>query len=156
MGGYVLLRFSFAQLLWVVVLAAGLLAFGSDRAEAKTTQVVVNGRGPYMGTRDLDLSQGVAQQLGLTGAGVDYVEATYPGGPQAAGSLQAVADSLGIGGPPPQAGAAVDESSGAYLVQPGDSLSEIAAQFGTSTGHLMAQNGIPNPNLIYGGQTLLL
>ncbi len=123
-----MLRFSFAQLLWVVVLAAGLLALGSNRAEAdtalaswygpgfdglstangehfdgygntaahktlplgtellvsyggNTAQVVVNDRGPYIGTRDLDLSQGVAQQLGLTETGVNYVEVTYLGGP---------------------------------------------------------------------------
>ncbi len=67
-----------------------------------------------------------------------------------------MADSLGMDGPPPQVGAAVDESSGTYLVQPGDSLSKIAAQLGTSTDHLMAQNGISNPNLVYGGPVLLL
>lgn len=191
-----MLRFSFAQLLWVVVLAAGLLVFGSDRAEAdtalaswygpgfhglptangehfdaygnttahktlplgtellvsyggNTAQVVVNDRGPYIGTRDLDLSQGVAQQLGLTEVGVDYVEVTYLG-------LQAGGVSLGMDGPPPQVDAAVGESSSAYLVQPGDSLSGIAAQFGTTTDHLMGKNGISNPNLVYGGQTLLL
>ena len=31
-----MLRFSLAQLLWVMILAAGLLVFGSDRAEAHT------------------------------------------------------------------------------------------------------------------------
>lgn len=212
-----LLRFRFAQLLWVVVLATGLLVFGSDRAEADTAlaswygpgfhglptangehfnaygntvahktlplgtelvvsyggnsaQVVVNDRGPYVGIRELDLSQGVAQQLGLVETGVDYVEVTYLGAPQAVESPQVVADGPGTGDPPPQTGlsgvpisaagvatfAAADASTGAYLVQPGDSLSGIAAQFGTSTDQLMGKNGISNPNLIYSGQTLLL
>jgi rare lipoprotein A (peptidoglycan hydrolase) len=48
-----------------------------------TAWVVVNDRGPYIGARDLDLSQGVAQQLGLIETSVDYVEVTYLGGSQA-------------------------------------------------------------------------
>lgn len=196
-GGYVLLRFSFVQLLWVVVLAAGLLVFGSDRAEAdtalaswygpgfdglptangehfdaygntvahktlplgtellvsyggNTAQVVVNDRGPYIGVRDLDLSQGVAQQLGLTEVGVDYVEVTHL-------DLQAVDDSLGMDVSPPQTNTVpIALIDGSYVVQPGDSLSGIAAQLGTTTDHLMGKNGISNPNLVYGGQTLLL
>ena len=45
----------------------------------------MNDRGPYMGGRDLDLSQGAAEYLGLTRAGVDYVEYTYAGGGYDAG-----------------------------------------------------------------------
>lgn len=41
-----------------------------------------------------------------------------------------------------------------YQVQPGDTLSEIAAKFGTTTGALAALNGISNPNLIYAGTTI--
>lgn len=196
-GEYVLLRFSFVQLLWVVVLAAGLLVFGSDRAEAdtalaswygpdfhglptangehfdahgntvahktlplgtellvsyggNTAQVVVNDRGPYIGTRDLDLSQGVAQQLGLTEVGVDYVEVIYLGS-------QAGGDSLGMDVSPQQTNAVPMASiGGSYVVKPGDSLSGIAAQLGTTTDHLTGKNGISNPNLVYGGQSLLL
>ena len=40
----------------------------------RSAQVVVNDRGPYTGGRDLDLSQGAAEYLGLTRAGVDYVD----------------------------------------------------------------------------------
>ncbi len=42
--------------------------------EGKSILVTVNDRGPYSGDRELDLSQGAAQALGLTQAGVDYVE----------------------------------------------------------------------------------
>lgn len=41
-----------------------------------------------------------------------------------------------------------------YTVLPGDTLSSIAAKFGTSYQTLASLNGISNPNLIYVGQTL--
>ena len=44
---------------------------------ANVARVVVNDCGPYVGGRDIDLSQGAAEYLGLTYTGVDYVEA-YP------------------------------------------------------------------------------
>ena len=47
------------------------------------------------------------------------------------------------------------DGSGAYTVSSGETLSSIAAQLGVSVDHLMAQNGISNPDLIYSGQTLL-
>lgn len=47
------------------------------------------------------------------------------------------------------------DGGGAYTVGSGDTLSGIAAQLGVSVDHLMAQNGISNPDLIYSGQTLL-
>jgi peptidoglycan lytic transglycosylase len=40
----------------------------------KSVPVTVNDRGPYTGNRELDLSQGAAQALGLIGAGVDRVD----------------------------------------------------------------------------------
>ena len=39
--------------------------------------VRVNDRGPYIGSRELDLSQGAASQIGLTHPGVAYVDVTY-------------------------------------------------------------------------------
>jgi LysM repeat protein len=41
-----------------------------------------------------------------------------------------------------------------YVVQRGDTLSKIAARYGTSVSALMAANGIQNPNRIYVGQRL--
>ena len=46
----------------------------------RSVQVTVNDRGPYVGGRDLDLSQGAAEYIGLTRAGVDYVEYSHAGG----------------------------------------------------------------------------
>jgi LysM repeat protein len=47
------------------------------------------------------------------------------------------------------------DSGGTYTVGSGDTLAGIAAHLGVSMDHLMAQNGISNPDLIYSGQTLL-
>ena len=41
-----------------------------------------------------------------------------------------------------------------YTVQAGDSLSAIAARFGTTVAELVSLNNISNPNLIYVGQVL--
>jgi LysM repeat protein len=41
-----------------------------------------------------------------------------------------------------------------YVVQPGDTLYRIAAQFGTNVPTLVGMNNIANPNLIYVGQVL--
>ena len=39
--------------------------------------VRVNDRGPFIGARELDLSKGAADAIGLTGPGVANVEVTY-------------------------------------------------------------------------------
>lgn len=49
-----------------------LVSYGGSSVE-----VTVNDRGPYVGGRELDLSQGAAQTLGLTEVGVDYVDYTW-------------------------------------------------------------------------------
>lgn len=41
-----------------------------------------------------------------------------------------------------------------YVIQPGDTLSGIAARFGTTVSELASLNGISDPNLIYAGSTL--
>ena len=43
-----------------------------------------------------------------------------------------------------------------YVVQSGDTLSSIAARFGTTVANLVAINNISNPNLIYVGEVLKL
>lgn len=45
-------------------------------------------------------------------------------------------------------------TSGYCVVEYGDTLSSIAAQFGTTVEQLVLANGISNPNLIYAGQVL--
>jgi len=52
--------------------------------------------------------------------------------------------------------AAPTAKASAYTVRPGDTLSGIAARFGTTVAKLAKDNGIKNPNLIYPGQVLKL
>jgi LysM repeat protein len=47
-------------------------------------------------------------------------------------------------------------NGGIYLVEPGDTLSDIASRFGTTVDNLMMSNGITDPNIIYSGQALRL
>lgn len=119
----------------------------------RSVQVTVNDRGPYVGGRDLDLSQGAAEAIGLTEAGVDYVKyRPADGGYDAGYSGYAGADY-----PETQSyssGAQVESGGGVYVVQSGDTLSGIAAGLGTTVEDLAAANGIANPDLIYAGQTL--
>jgi spore germination protein len=43
-----------------------------------------------------------------------------------------------------------------YVVQPGDTLAKIAAQFNTTVEDIVKLNNIDNPNLIFAGQLLLI
>ena len=158
----------------------------------KSVPVTVNDRGPYTGNRELDLSQGAAQALGLIGAGVDRVDVEcanggiYPNCSATNTPLQnsppLVQDAPAVqDAPVTQEAPAVQDipvtqevpvvqnapvtqyapivqdyaGGGVHVVQPGETLSGIAAALGTSIDQLVADNGITNPNLIYSGQTLL-
>ena len=43
-----------------------------------------------------------------------------------------------------------------YTVVAGDTLSRIAAKYGTTVAKLAADNGIKNPNLIHVGQVITI
>jgi peptidoglycan lytic transglycosylase len=128
------------------------LPFGTELVvnyRGRSVAVTVNDRGPYAGARELDLSRAAARDIGLTRVGVDYVEYTrvdrgYGGSYNAGNSAYSTYSSAD------QVGA----SGGAYVVQPGDTLSGIAFQMGTTAEQLAAANGIANPDLIYAGQTI--
>jgi rare lipoprotein A len=55
------------------------LPFGTKlRVCYRTCEVVtITDRGPFIGNRELDLSLGTAQRIGLTHRGVDHVKVTY-------------------------------------------------------------------------------
>jgi LysM repeat protein len=60
--------------------------------------------------------------------------------------------------PPPPAPTPTPPSGGqtTYVVQSGDTLTRIAGRFGTTVALLVQVNNIPNPNLIYVGQVLII
>ena len=117
----------------------------------RSVQVTVNDRGPYSGGRDLDLSQGAAEYLGLTSAGVDWVDYAVTGSGGYAGDSTGYSDDSGGQN---YASSQPDTGGGSYVVQSGDTLSGIAAQMGTSVDHLASANGISNPDLLSVGQTI--
>jgi LysM repeat protein len=53
-----------------------------------------------------------------------------------------------------QAAAPIPTPNDTYIVQPGDTLNQIAARFNTTVGALVQLNGIANPNRIFFGQVL--
>jgi rare lipoprotein A len=125
----------------------------------RSVEVTVNDRGPYSGGRELDLSQGAAEYLGLTYAGVDYVDYAIAGGSGGYGAGgYGAGDSTYAGtddvSQAPAAPYSSNGQSGTYVVQAGDTLSGIAAELGTTVDDLVATNGIEDPNLLYAGETL--
>ncbi len=150
--------------------------------QGNSVDVTVNDRGPYVGDRSLDLSQGAAEAIGLDQAGVDYVEYSYNGSnalPAEAPVAEPVAAEPVVVEPAvtepvaaepviqsaydSQSGYADESSyvedaefdSGAYVVQGGDTLTDIATQMGTTVDGLAAANGLPDPDYIQAGQTLV-
>ena len=133
----------------------------------RAVDVVVNDRGPYSGGRELDLSQGAAEYLGLAAAGVDYVDYEVAG---AAAYAEPEYEEPEYEKPEYEkpvyeeaeyAEAEYDDGSGreaasggSYVVQSGDTLTGIAAEVGTSVDDLMSANGLTDPDVVYAGQTL--
>lgn len=121
----------------------------------RSVQVTVNDRGPYAGGRELDLSQGAAEYLGLTQTGVDYVDYTVAGYGTGRSTYSSEPDYPSrSGGAGYYSDTSTGTASGAYVVRAGDTLSGIAAQLGTTVEDLAATNSIEDPNLVYAGQTL--
>jgi LysM repeat protein len=71
------------------------------------------------------------------------------------GTTRAAGTPLGVD-PPPAPPPSVSASGSTYTVQPGDSLSSIAAKLGVSLQALIDANGIDDANLIYVGQVLAI
>jgi rare lipoprotein A len=115
---------------------------------------------------------GAAEYLGLKRAGVDYVKYRRVGGGYDTTTYDHSSsggygtDSSGYSGrrgPPAYSGGEsystviqteTSVGGGAYVVQRGDTLSELALQWGTTVEDLAAANGIADPDVIYTGQTL--
>ncbi|MDQ3589267.1 MAG: septal ring lytic transglycosylase RlpA family protein [Actinomycetota bacterium] len=138
----------------------------------RSVRVTVNDRGPYVAGRKLDLSMGAAEYLGLKRVGVDYVKYRRVGGGydtttydygSSGGYGTDSPGYLGRRDLPAYSGGEsystviqteTSVGGGAYVVQRGDTLSELALQWGTTVEDLAAANGIADPDVIYTGQTL--
>ena len=140
------------------------LPFGTQlsvRYGGRSVLVTVNDRGPYTGGRDLDLSQGAAEYLGLTAAGVDWVhynvvgKVGYRAGHSASYGANNTSGYARDFRGHRHASAWPDRGGGSYyVVRPEDTLSGIAARFGTSVHYLASANGIEDPDFITVGQKI--
>lgn len=132
--------------------------------QGRSVDVIVNDRGPYVGDRELDLSQGAAEYLGLTAAGVDYVDYSVGGGaapvteapvaPAATGLEDTTSGATQTYTESPVEASGSGGQGGTYTVQSGDTLQEISGQLGVSMDGLAAANGLANPDILSVGQTL--
>ncbi|MBI3362940.1 MAG: LysM peptidoglycan-binding domain-containing protein [Chloroflexi bacterium] len=90
--------------------------------------------------------------------------ALTPGGPAADGQQgTAVAGGGGTSSSGTQTGGGGNATTGlatitptVYVVQPGDTLGKIAAEYDVSVENLMAANGLTNPDVLDVGQTLII
>ena len=90
-----------------------------------------------------DTLSGIAAKLGVSTSQISGYRSGNP-------NLIYPGETLTIGG-----GSAAPASTGTtYTVKSGDTLSGIAARYGTTYQALAAKNGLSNPNLIYPGQVL--
>ena len=154
--------FRFARLLWFVLLIYAFLALDSRSAEAKegldswdapglegnpmASDAPYDPNGYTAASRTLPLGASIAPQE--MGQQPNFAQggAQQPQLPQ--GSVQQ---------PMSAQGAMQDVAGrGDYLVQPGDTLTDIASRLGTSVDNLANSNGIADPDVIRSGQALRL
>jgi len=125
-------------------------------ASATPASASAPGSGAYV-VQPGDTLSGIAARAGLSPASLAAANGLDPNGVLVSGTVLRLSGAAGSAAP---AGTAVPVSlttssattnSGSYVVQPGDTLSAIAARAGLSTSSLAAANGLdPNGTLISG------
>jgi LysM repeat protein len=96
-----------------------------------------------------DTVSGIAVRFGVSESALASQNKLNAGDAIYAGQQLVLPDSVGASPTPLTPG-----RQHTYVIQPGDTLSGIAAQFGVSENALAAQNGIQDPNRIVAGTTL--
>ncbi|QPC83195.1 LysM peptidoglycan-binding domain-containing protein [Phototrophicus methaneseepsis] len=121
------------------------VSFAAAAQEGQLIHVVQPGENLYR----ISLRYGVSIGAIASANGISNVNLVYVG--------QQLVIPGGTGTPPTDEPPATEApSGGVYTVQPGDTLSRIAARFGTTWSAIAAANNIANPNLIYPGQQLII
>jgi N-acetylmuramoyl-L-alanine amidase len=106
-----------------------------------------------------DTLSAIAAREGMSVAQLAAANGLDPNGVLYAGSTLSFSGSGSSGSSVPVSTSAVSSSgasagSGGYLVQPGDTLSAIAARAGMSVAQLAAANGLDPNGILYAGSTL--
>ena len=154
-----------------------LLMTGVDHA---VSAPLLNDSGRFVAGGNTNLSQEAEQALGLTKVSVGEAEdwrsadqdlphrvvSQEIGSSQEAvrqpNLSQAMGQSPGLSQevarqPESSQGVVQDKANdGVYLVEPGDTLSDVASRFDTTVDNLARSNGIADPDVIYSGQALTL
>ena len=118
------------------------------------------GGGSYV-VRPGDTLSGIAAQAGMTTGALAALNGISPRGVLVAGTTLTLSGgssgSNGSGGGTTEfVSTTTGGGGGSYIVKPGDTLSGIAAQAGTTVGELAAANGISSRNLVEAGTSLTL
>jgi putative chitinase len=127
---------------------------GFDATPASPVNISGGGGAQTYTVRSGDTLSGIASRFGTTVAalasrnGIANPNLIYAGQRLVVGAGAAPVTTTPTPAPRP--------GSSTYSVQPGDTLSGIAARFRTSVSTLASINGISNPNRIYVGQTIRL
>ena len=132
---------------WIIILTllALLVAVSSTvLAQNEVVHVVQPGENLFRISLKYGVSiASIAQRNGITNVNLIYV-----------GQSLVIPGTTGGTNPPPPATTPQPPTTGTYTVVRGDTLSSIAAKFGTTWQTLASLNNIANPNLIYAGQVL--
>ncbi len=126
-----------AVLILLVMLASAVPAFALPNEQPSLDGIHVVQAGQTLSS--IALRYGVTVQALMTANGIDNANLVYVG------------QRLQI---PGGSSTATGGASGVYVVQAGDSLSAIAARYGTTVAALMALNGLSNASMIVVGQRL--
>jgi N-acetylmuramoyl-L-alanine amidase len=119
---------------------------GDDPGSASTTRFAstTSAQGSYV-VQPGDTLSAIAARAGMTVAGLAAANGIDPSAPLWAGSVLRLSGAGGTASSTQFVSTSTAQAQGSYVVQPGDTLSAIAARAGMTLAGLAATNGI-NPN----------
>jgi LysM repeat protein len=147
--------------LGVTPLASSTTSIGSTSSAPVSSSFTSSGSGGYL-VQPGDTLSAIAARAGLSVSELAARNGLDPNGVLFAGSTLSFSGSGSSAGSSvpvstsSSSGSSVGSGSGGYLVQPGDTLSAIAARAGMSIAQLATANGLDPNGILYAGSTLSL
>jgi N-acetylmuramoyl-L-alanine amidase len=144
--------------------SAGVASAGTSSAPASSSAAVSSpfssSSGGYL-VQPGDTLSAIAARAGISVSQLAASNGLDPNGVLLAGSTLSLSgssagSSSGTSAPVSTSSGSSSSGSGGYLVQPGDTLSAIAARAGMSVAELAAANGLDPSGILYAGSTLHL
>ena len=138
----------------------------SSSAAAHAAPVAAGSGGRYTIVRGDTISAiaarfGVTTQAVLTANGLGWSSIIYPGQTIAIPSggalaIQTVSSVTPVSSAPAASSPAPQAATTSYTIVAGDTVSAIAARFGTTSAAILAANGMGSSTIIYSGRTLII